>query len=205
MNDDELRQRLRAADPAAHLEPEDPTVVDSVLEDVMSTEPTNESRETGTRQRSGLTWLVAAAAVVVIAVGGVLAVRVLGSNDPAPVATPPPVSSVTRLTVPDAGSGRCMAPNAATLRTADVAIAGSVSHVTGTTVTLAPSQWYAGAATDTVELSVPAGGPRLEPGIDLTEGGRYLVAASKGQVYLCGMSGPYSTDLASLYDQAFGG
>src|SRR5690242_14634058 len=105
MNDDELRQRLRAADPAAHLEPEDPTVVDSVLEDVMSTEPTNESRETGTRQRSGLTWLVAAAAVVVIAVGGVLAVRVLGSNDPAPVATPPPVSSVTRLTVPDAGSG----------------------------------------------------------------------------------------------------
>ena len=71
-DDPELRDRLRAADPASSLPPADPTRVARLLEDTMnsSTEDdvlTTESRETGTHGRSPLTWLVAAAAVVLIA------------------------------------------------------------------------------------------------------------------------------------------
>ena len=51
MTDDELRDRLRAADPASSLPPADPERVARLLEDVMSTELTTENRETGTRGR----------------------------------------------------------------------------------------------------------------------------------------------------------
>ena len=57
-DDDELRARLRAADPASSLPPADPERVARLLEDVMSTELTTEYRETGTRNRGPLTWAV---------------------------------------------------------------------------------------------------------------------------------------------------
>src|SRR3954452_24176587 len=84
MTDDELQQRLRAADPAATLSPGDPAGVARLVEDVMSTELTTESRETGTRHRSPLTWLVAAAAVVVIVGAGIFGVRALTGDDQTP-------------------------------------------------------------------------------------------------------------------------
>ena len=83
MTDDELRDRLRAADPAASLPPADPERVARLLEDVMSTELTTENRETGTRDRGPLTWLVAAAAVVVIAGIGLFAF-LAHDDEPAP-------------------------------------------------------------------------------------------------------------------------
>ena len=76
---DELRARLRAADPASSLPRPDPDRVARLLEDTMSHPQTPESGADGTRQRSPLTWLAAAAAVVIIA-----GVRRLRGHEPHP-------------------------------------------------------------------------------------------------------------------------
>ena len=73
-DDDDLDARLRAADPASSLPPADPARVARLLEDTMSNDVLAESRESGTHNRSPLTWLVAAAAAVIIAGVGVFAV-----------------------------------------------------------------------------------------------------------------------------------
>ena len=126
----------------------------------MATELTTENRETGTRNRGPLTWLVAAAAVLVIAGVGFLGVRALTGDD----RRRPPSSrrrpSVTRWT--------CRPPRAtpsAWSRTprpwprADVAFDGTVTAIDGDQVTLKPSQWYAGEPTDAVEVTAPSGRP----------------------------------------------
>ena len=115
---DELRARLRAADPASSLPRPDPDRVARLLEDTMSHSETPESRDYGTRQRSPLTWLVAAAAAVIIAGVGVFAVMNQAQDPGTPAAGPeqsPSTSgaSVTELSAPGAGatSGRCLPPS----------------------------------------------------------------------------------------------
>src|SRR3954447_6635363 len=99
-----LRARLRGADPAASLPPADPTRVARLLEDVMSTELTTESRETGTRNRGPLTWLVAAAAVLVIVGVAPFALLRHDAGPPAPPTAADPASAgaptVTELAAP---------------------------------------------------------------------------------------------------------
>ena len=111
-DDDQLDARLRAADPAASLPEADPAWVARLLEDTMSNDVLTESRENGTHNRSPLTWLVAAAAAVIIAGVGIFAVvNGQGADEP----TPPPQAAdptVTELVGPDeaALSARCMVP-----------------------------------------------------------------------------------------------
>src|SRR4051812_15806293 len=115
MTDDELRARIRAADPAADLPPADQARAHRLVADVMSTELTSENRQTGTRGRSPLTWAVAAVAVVVIGAGAAFA---LLSRQDQPSDTPAAVAdrTVTELRAP-AGeqAARCMVPNAEVL------------------------------------------------------------------------------------------
>lgn len=201
----DVRDRLAAADPAADLAPLGEDRARTLLADVMSTEVTEETRETGTRGRSRLTWLVAAAAVVVIAAVGAYLVRGMGTTASAPEATAPPEPTVTRVSLPDRpGTGRCMLPNADTLATASVAVDGTVTGVKDGVATVRPTHWYAGPATDVVEVVLPAQSSRFEGSVDIPAGGRVLVAAGAELVYGCGMSGPYSADLARLYADAFG-
>ena len=119
---DELRARLRAADPASSLPRPDPDRVARLLEDTMSHPETPESGADGTRQRSPLTWLAAAAAVVIIAGVGVFAVMNLTQDSGTPAAGPEPTASTsaastTELRAPGAGatSGRCLPPSAEVL------------------------------------------------------------------------------------------
>ncbi|MCD4533870.1 hypothetical protein LRP67_07230 [Nocardioides sp. cx-169] len=223
MNDDELRQRLQAGDPASDLPPADPARVARLLEDTMNAdldEPADdgqheqhepqESRETGTRNRSPLTWLVAAAAVLLAAVG----VFALLGNDPesddVPSAAPSSSASqpptVTELMAPPPTSARCMVPNAETLATAQVAFSGTVESVAADSVRLAPDRFYAGEPTDLVEVSSP---PELMTAlvgaVKFEEGRRYLISANGGQVAVCGFSGPFSPQLEALYVEAFPG
>ncbi len=204
---DELWDRLRASDPAASLPPADPTRVARLLEDVMSTELTTENRATGTRQRGPLTWLVAAAAVLIIAGVGVFAI--LGhDDDPAAPPTAADSATVTELTAPSAAAyaARCMVPNADLIGQQTVALSGSVTTVAGGIVTLAVDHWYAGDPTDLVRVQAPAADlQQLIGAVGFEPDHRYLVSATDGRVTVCGMSAPYSTDLAALYDQAFGG
>lgn len=207
-HDDELRNRLHGSDPATSLPPAAPHEVARLLEDVMATELTTESRATGTRNRGPLTWLVAAAAIIVIAGVGFLGVRALtgGSEDPVPggVAASP---SVTELDVAaTAAMGKCMVPNAEVLASADVAFDGTVTGIVGDQVTLEPSRWYAGDETDTVVVSAPSAQmQQVASAVSFRTGERYLVTATAGHVSPCGFSAPYSDKLAALYAEAFPG
>lgn len=202
---DELERRLRAADPAASLSPADPDRVARLLEDVMSTEPTTENRASGTRDRGPLTWLVAAAAAVII--GGVGLYAVLGhDDDPAAPPTAADSQTVTELgaPAPAAYEAKCMVPNAETLAQQDVAFDGTVTTMADGVVTLQVSEWYAGGPTDLARVQAPpADLQRLVGAVGFEEGGRYLVSASDGQVTVCGFSDEWSQGLADLYDQAF--
>ncbi len=204
MNDDELQARMRASDPAASLPPAAPQQVARLLEDVMATELTTESRETGTRNRGPLTWLVAAAAVLVIAGVGIFGVRALtGDDDPAPTAGPVPSATHLEVSAP-AGSAKCMVPNAEVLASADVAFDGTVTGIVGDEVTLEPTHWYAGDPTETVVVTAPSVQmQRVASGVSFETGGRYLVSATDGQVSLCGFSAPYDEGLAAIYAEAF--
>ena len=204
---DELRQRVQAADSAASLPPADAERVARLLEDVMSTELTEENRETGTRGRSPLTWLVAAAAVLIIVGVGVVAVRGLTDDS-----APPPVAggtpTVAHLAAPDAAaySAKCLVPTAEVLAQQEVAFDGTVSSISDDTVTLDVSHWYAGGSADQVGVQAPAEElQELVGAVKFHAGGRYLVSASNGQVTVCGFSAPYSADLAAVYAQAFPG
>jgi len=196
----ELLTRLHAADPASSLPPADPERVTRLLEEVMSDTSTgvHESRETGTHGRSPLTWLVAAAAVVLIA-GGIfgLAARDHGST---PAAGP----SVTELHSTSI-RGLCVRPNAQVLRLQSIAFRGTLVSLTERTATFAASHWYAGGPTDLVKVKLmPRGIAETVQAADLTVGHDYLVAASDGNVTGCGFTGQATRSLQRLYDRAFG-
>lgn len=208
--DDELRARLRASDPATSLPPAAPDRVARLLEETMSDDATTETRPTGTRGRGPLTWLVAAAAAAVI--GGAGLVVVLQDDDPVGTAAPEPSASaeatVTELSAPDAGAAaRCRIPDSASLAALPVAFDATVQSIEGDVVTLEPTHWYAGDPTDLVTVDAPSDAlQQLLLAVDFEEGGRYLVAATAdGQVVVCGFSAPYTTQLAGVYDEAFGG
>ncbi|WP_243058962.1 hypothetical protein [Nocardioides sp. SR21] len=211
MNDDELLHRLQASDPAASLPPADPERVARLLEDVMSTELTTENRETGTHDRSPLTWLVAAAAAVIIAGVGIFAFLQLNDDSTTPVAVDPVQVSdptVTVLSAPQeaAYAAKCMVPSAEVLAGQTVAFDGTVTGIDGSTVTLTPTTWYAGDPTDTVEVQAPSADMQLLlSAVSFEDGGRYLVSATDGRVTLCGFSAAYSDELATIYARAFAG
>ena len=201
-DDDSLLARLRAADPAASLPPADPERVADLLEDVMgeTSTRTTETRDTGTHDRSPLTWLVAAAAVVLIVATGAFAL-VNRDHDTAPTADP----TVTSLSLP-ASQGRCQIPNAEVLRAQTIAFRGTLTALADDTATFRVDDWFIGGPTDLAKVSAPS--QRLAPfvgGADLKVGGRYLVASRDGVVTGCGFTGPDSGHLASLYAQAFAG
>lgn len=171
-----------------------------------------ESRETGARRRSPLTWAVAAAAAAVII--GVGAVSLLGGDESGPPtagpeSTPPAGASegtVTELTVPDRAGGRCMVPNAQALSGAAFALDGEVTSVEDGVVTLDVTEWYAGDPTDLVRVRQASDDEAaLLAAVQFEEGGRYLVAGSAdGDLMVCGFSGRFTRDLARLYGSAFG-
>lgn len=206
-HDDELRARLHASDPAASLPPVAPHEVARLLEDVMATELTDENRETGTRNRGPLTWLVAAAAIVVIAGVGFVGIRALTGDDATPRAVDPTPQSTTRLDVPTAAAaGKCMVPNAEALAGADFAFDGVVTSVDGDNVTLEPTRWYAGKAVNHVVLNAPSEQMQeVASAVKFRTGGRYLVTATGKHVTLCGFSAEYSDELAAIYAEAFPG
>ena len=199
--DDDLRARLRAADPASSLSPADPDRVTHLLEAAMSETTTQapESRESGTRGRSPLTWLVAAAAVVLIAAGAFgLAQR---GHDTTPAAG----GSVTELGY-QPPAGRCMIPNVGVLRQQGVAFRGTLVSLGDGTARFEVTRWYAGGPTDVAQVSAPATDlTDLEQAADLRVGGDYLVSATSGTVTGCGFTGPARGHLLDLYGRAFAG
>lgn len=214
MNDehDELRARLRAADPAASLPRPDPDRSARLLEDTMSHPETTQAHTEPGSHRSPVTWLAAAAAVVIVVGGGVFAVLNLADDTGPPSAgsdptTLPSGESVTALRAPGAGaaSGRCLPVTADLLSGTEVAFDGTVEEIEGDLVTLRPTRWFAGGPTDLVTVRGPSADLQaLLVAVDFRVGERYLVAASGGRVMVCGFSAAHTPGLERTYERAFG-
>lgn len=205
----ELLTRLRAADPASSLPTVDPARVAELLEAAVTETARTDtprhspevpgSRETGTHGRSPLTWVVAAAAVVLIAAAGILGLtqRDHGSS-------PGVAGSVTRLHYAQ-HSGRCMTPNVGVLRAQTVAFRGTLVSVVDGTARFDVTRWYVGGPTDLAEVTAaPLSMHELTQAAHLEKGSSYLVAAADGRVLGCGFTGPAKGSLSKLYDSAFG-
>ncbi len=201
MNDDEhdeLLARLRAADPAASLAPADPGRTARLLEDTMTPD-----QDTPVRRRSPLAWLVAAAAVLVIA--GVGAFAFLGGDDSAVPSADEPPPSVLTLSARPPTAAKCLVVSPAALQQQEVAFDGTVNSITEGLVTLDVSHWYLGGNADQVTVEAPTADLQaLVQAANFEVGERYLVSATGGSVSVCGFTAPYSPDLAALYDEAFG-
>ncbi len=225
-DDHELLARLRAADPAADLEPAPAKGVARLLEDIME-HPTTDTGATaattpdsaapadragdlasaaGPGRRRVVPWLVAAAAVAILATVGFTLNRGGDSPSAPPAAAGQAEATSTSISAPAAAAGKCLMPTAETLGSAELAVDGTVTDLAGDEVTLAVHHWYAGTATDElVVTSPPASLQALIGAPDLVVGQRYLLAANNGQLMVCGFSGPFDTDRSSLYTAAFGG
>ncbi|MDX6360761.1 MAG: hypothetical protein QOH37_3815 [Nocardioidaceae bacterium] len=200
MNDDDLLSRLRTADPASSLPPADPGRVAQLLEAAMSdtATPTHETRENGTRDRSPLTWLVAAAAVLLIVAAGVFGL-VNRDHDQAPTAQ----GTVTALGYAPV-HGRCMVPNIGVLQAQTIAFRGTLTTLTGGSATFRVDHWFKGGPTALAKVSAPVLGDLVDAA-QLAVGQQYLISAQNGQVTACGFSGPADGRLAALYEQAYAG
>lgn len=227
-----LRARLGRIDPAAALAPADPAQVARLVTDARTDHldlDVPETRQTGVHDRSRLTWLVAAAAVLLIAGVGAL-VLLGGDDDEVPVASPgsadtgtvadgedsgddpgsDPTQATGEVTVLSApagvGSGRCAVPSAEVLSRQTLAFDGTVTDISDGLVTLEPTTFYAGEPTEEVQLQAPQQVLReLILAVSFEEGERYLVSAVEGEVSVCGYSAPWSPELERLYRDAFPG
>lgn len=151
----------------------------------------------GARSRRGV-WMVVALVAVVAVVLAVLLTR--GGDDGEAGSTAP-----LKLSAPTAAAGKCAVPSADFLRAADVAFEGTVIGIKGEQVTLEVRRWFRGG--DDV-LTVQVTGPseqlrQVLSGVDFQDGERYLVTAVGGTVTMCGLSAPYSPEMAALYEEAF--
>ena len=165
---------------------------------------THADQDTPVRKRSPLAWLVAAAAVLVIAGVGTFAL-LGGGDDPAvPSAKEPPPSVMTLSALPPS-TAKCMVVSPAVLQQQEVAFDGTVNSISDGLVTLDVSHWYLGGDADQVTVQAPpADLQALVQAADFKVGQRYLVSATGGSVTVCGFTAPYSAELAAMYDEAFG-
>ncbi|WP_433825102.1 hypothetical protein ACQP2E_23530 [Actinoplanes sp. CA-015351] len=189
MTDNDLRARLRQADPAASMAAASPDEVTRLLEKTVTT--------TTVVNKQRRHYALAAAALILIVAG------VAGW-----ALTRPDTATTVQLTGPGAIAAKCVEPSAERLAaSADFAFAGTVAALTGTTVTLDVTRVYHGAAADRVEVTQTGETSEQLMGTGKFESGKdYLVASSAGAVMICGYSGEASTPgLKELYEQAFPG
>jgi hypothetical protein len=212
--DDRLRALLRGGDPAGSLPPADPAALQNLLGDIMSADLEIRPADPGPaepRRRTRVTWLVAAAAVAVIAAGGAFAVNGLTGNDAgAPQAdhqqTPGAGTSAggqtTVLSVAEQ-QGRCAAPDPAILAQYPQAFQGTVTSIEGDTMTMETTDVLQGDVGETVQVTAPQElFNEMINTVNFEVGQSYLVAAYDGQVSMC-YSGSASGELRSPFDKAF--
>ena len=201
MDEQELQARMKSADPARG-----PAAADSWIDDLvgatMDTETSNE------RPRGRRTWvLVAAAAAAVVAIGGGAFALTDGDDvDNGKDRAADPRKELALTLAPVDSMQMCIEFSPEVLEPMEVAFSGEAYEVEGATVRLAPDHWYRGGeVADEVVLTAGSAEVLLEGGIAFEEGERYLVSAVDGQVATCGLSAPYSEEMAAAYDEAFGG
>lgn len=124
------------------------------------------------------------------------------TTTPKPTARP---RDVLDLTAPSPRAARCLMPDAAMLKTLETPFRGTVTSVQDGVAVFAVDRHYDDSTFATVRVSFTGSDSgRADGWIDLTRGGTYLVATSRGEVVGCGFSGPVEPRLTRMYDRAFG-
>ncbi|HEX4977089.1 MAG TPA: hypothetical protein VFV40_04410 [Nocardioides sp.] len=197
---DDLRERLRAADPVAAATT-DPSRIRTLAEAAMSTTLDDTGTTTpagGRRTGTGLRLLAAAAALAAIGTAALLA---LGPDDE-PLAAP----ETLELALP-AGDvmSSCVQYSVEILADMPVAFAGTATDVGDGAVRLEVDRWYRGGSADVVELENPTGPMTSIDGVEFAAGSRYLVTASQdGTVNGCGYTTVWTEPMAQDFATAFG-
>lgn len=206
---DDLRARLRAADPMRHpgASPADLPAdrLDALLEAAMTdTRTTPVPAADATRRTPRWAVLAAAAAAVGITAVGV---TVLGDDDVAP-AGPAAVPTVLEVEAgPDDALASCAMFDPAVLAAMPAAYDATATEVGDGAATLEVERTYAGEDVDRLVIRTPD--PELQALIgglgEVAVGERYLVSIDGGAVTSCGYSGPWSPESAAVWDEAFRG
>ena len=193
---DALRARLARLDPQAG-QPVAP-ITPERKERAMTTTATPAATPTPGRSRRPL--LVAAAAVLAVAAVGGTAVALSSDDEAAPPTT------LALSAAPLDISSICLPVSAEGLRGAEVAFAGTVTSVDGTSAVLDVTEWFRGGDADNVAVSQEGGADAAAlDGVAFEVGTTYLVAASATTIGSCSGSGPDGPELRALFDQAFAG
>lgn len=200
MMNDPLRDQIRDLDPMHPGVPTESVTTPSSrqrLEHIMST---TETRTTESRTTGRWYAMAAAAAVVVVALIGVLTLTGNGDDAPEAVAGPPLELSL--------GEGdalaSCLPFSVEILAGMPLAFEGTATAVEGEMITLAVDRWFTGGDAAQVTLIGPAGMEALIGGIEFTVGGQYLITATNGTVNYCGYSAPATPELRAAFEEAFG-
>lgn len=222
MNDDELRNRLAAADPVpddASIEPVNSASAQHLLEAIMSTHldtPTpapasGGEHNTRSRESRRPRWTMAVAGVAaaaVLAVGAAAIGGAFDSDDDEPdiAVDTPAEGDVLELSTGDADPtlSSCIMPDATIAGMSETAFLGTVTAIDGETVTLTVDRWYVGGDAPVVTVTAPAGFEALIGTIDFVVGDPYIISAYDGTVAYCEMSGPATPERQAWYDEAFG-
>lgn len=164
--------------------------------------PTTEQVETQPAARSRNRWVMGAgaAAALVVAVAGAIALTGGGTGGDTVAQTPPLVL--------DAGAedpvAMCIVFSVEYLAPMPIAFEGTVTSVEGEAVTLDVDHWFKGGDATQVVLNAPAGMEALIEGIPFEVSGQYLITATDGTVNYCGFSGPSTPEMRSTFEEAFG-
>lgn len=189
-DDDPLRARLRAVDPATALPPLPPDRRARLLEDAMtSTEPTS---TVVPMRRRRTPWLIGGGIGIAAAAAGIVALTTGGTD-------------ITRLTQPTSDPmAMCAQVTPEALATQALAFAGTVTGIDGTTVTLEVAERFRGEIGDEVAVTQQDATADDFSAVQYVQGTSYLIAATDGRVASCGQSGEAGPELLELYRSAFG-
>ena len=199
---DELRNRLSRLDPMASDVPTEPVTTESsqqLLEEIMTTPNVEQPGSSGSPNKRPWMVAVAAAAVVIVAVGAIGLLSDDGGSDP--IAATPPLEL-------NAGGGdtlaSCIQFSVEYLAPMPVAFEGTVVSAEGDTVTLDVDTWFKGGDASQVVLNAPQGLEALIDGFPFEVGTQYLITASEGNVNYCGFSGESTPEMRAAFEEAFG-
>lgn len=198
--DDDLRAMLRAADPAGSLAPLPDDRITRMV-NLTNSQPTVPSAPRRTPRRPLLLGLGGATALAAAAFVAVSALT-------------PTATAATRLALPagDGGmaAGSCPVLTPDLLTPLPLAFQAAVDKVSGDLVTLQVTHVFRGQPGTTVEIVQPDLAEGDFSAFDFAVGQDYLIAAGDLdpatptlEIALCGVSGPTSPELRTVYEEAF--
>lgn len=200
--DEELRDRLAAADPAQHVSVN--TIPHHLMEHIMTTTtPTTDHTDSPSSARPARRWRLPALGGAAAAVAAVIGVATLGGGNSPVTATP------LELTGGGDAMASCLPFSVDILDDMVTAFEGTATAVDGATVMLEIDRWYhdgTGSGAEVATVNAPEGMEALIGGIAFEPGGQYLVSAdAEGNVAYCGYTAPATDDMRASFEQAFPG